>query len=150
MSTDAILRLWGKTKQGSTDKSEFHPALFHMLDVAHVAKILLGDSASPRWRRVLSAALNAPEEGLSKWVPWAIALHDIGKISAPFQYKSEQQRTRLIDEGFDFGKIKRDGKPSHGEVSEIFIKSCLEMDIPENLRRGASWFFHFPYTTSRE
>ena len=34
MSTDAILRLWGKTKQGSTDPLEFHPALFHMLDIA--------------------------------------------------------------------------------------------------------------------
>jgi CRISPR-associated endonuclease/helicase Cas3 len=136
MSTDAILRLWGKTKQGSTDPSEFHPALFHMLDVAHVAKMLLGDSASPRWRRILSAALNTPEDSLTKWVPWAIALHDIGKISAPFQCKSEHQRTRLINEGFDFGKIKRDGKPSHGEVSEIFIKSHLEIALPENLRRA--------------
>jgi len=136
MSTDAILRLWGKTKQGSTDPSEFHPALFHMLDVAHVARTLLGDSASSRWSKVLSVALNAPEDSLTNWVPWAIALHDIGKVSAPFQYQSKQQRDRLIKEDFDFGTKKWDGKPSHGEVSELFIKSHLEMDIPDNLRRA--------------
>jgi len=81
--------------------------------------------------RILSDALSSPEEGLEHWVPWVIALHDIGKISAPFQYQSEQQRDRLIKEGFDFGKAKWNGKPSHGEVGEIFIKSHLEMDIPE-------------------
>jgi len=136
MSTGAILRLWGKTKQGSTDPLEFHPALFHMLDVAHVVKILLGNSVSSRWKRVLSNALNAPEEELKYWVPWVIALHDIGKISAPFQYQSEQQHARLVKEGVDFGKIKWNRKPSHGEVSEIFIKSYLEIDISENLRRA--------------
>jgi len=136
MSTDAILRLWGKTKQGSTDPLEFHPALFHMLDVAYVAKILLGNSVSSRWKRVLSNSLNSPEEELKYWVSWVIALHDIGKISAPFQYQNEQQRARLIKEGVNFGKIMWDRKPSHGEVSEIFIKSHLEMDISENLRRA--------------
>ncbi len=136
MSTDAILRLWGKTKQGSTDPLEFHPALFHMLDIAYVAKSLLGNFVSTRWKRVLSNSLNAPEEELKYWVPWVIALHDIGKISAPFQYQNEQQRARLIMEGVDFGKKIWDRKPSHGEVSEIFIKSHLEMDIPENLRRA--------------
>ena len=136
MSTDAILRLWGKTKQGSTDPLEFHPALFHMLDIAYVAKSLLGNFVSTRWKRVLSNSLNAPEEELKYWVPWVIALHDIGKISAPFQYQNEQQRARLIMEGVDFGKKMWDRKPSHGEVSEIFIKSHLEMEIPENLRRA--------------
>ena len=34
MPTDAILRLWGKTKKGITEPSEFHPALFHVLNVA--------------------------------------------------------------------------------------------------------------------
>ncbi len=136
MSTDTILRLWGKTKKDSPDPSEFHPALFHMLDVAHVAGTLLGDSASPRWRKVLSTALNCPGENLAQWVPWAVALHDIGKISAPFQYQSEQQRIRLLREGFDFGNKKWDREPSHGEVSEIFIKSSLEMNIPESLRQA--------------
>jgi CRISPR-associated endonuclease/helicase Cas3 len=131
-----ILRLWGKTRFGSIDPLEFHPAIFHMLDVAYVAKLLLGDSVSPRWKRVLANSLNTSEENLVNWVPWVIALHDIGKISAPFQYQNEQQRSRLIAEGFDFGKIKWNRKPLHNEVSEIFIRSHLELTISDNLRRA--------------
>ena len=44
-----LLRLWGKT---TADPELFHPAIFHMLDVGHVAQHLLSQRATPRWRRV--------------------------------------------------------------------------------------------------
>ena len=50
-----LLRLWGKT---TADATIFHPALYHMLDVGHVAQHLLSGRATPRWRWVLGRALN--------------------------------------------------------------------------------------------
>lgn len=92
-----VLRCWGKT--GKTPQ-DFHPAMFHMLDVGHVAQELLSDRASPRWRRVLADALNADPDTLSDWLPWVVAMHDIGKISAAFQSLNKDQSARLKQEGF--------------------------------------------------
>lgn len=150
-----LLRLWGKTKPGGDDPQIFHPALFHMLDVAHVVKALLSERASTRWRQVLSSTLNSQEDDLAEWLPWLISLHDIGKISAPFQYQSEPQRNRLISEGFTFGDNNWGNKPSHGEISEIFYAVDFENQIPDSLRRalrdlagGHHGFFTSPVTLS--
>jgi len=79
-----ILQPWGKTGPNST----FHPALFHMLDVGNVARVLLEPSATPRFRWVLSRALNvADTESLVRWLPLIVSMHDIGKVSSPFQGK---------------------------------------------------------------
>src|SRR5271157_3473089 len=135
-STDKLLRLWGKTKAGSEDPGDFHPALFHMLDVAQVARVMLGADASSRWNRILAESLGARHGDLATWLPWLIALHDIGKLSAPFQYQNESQRQRLIDEGFSFGNHKWDNRPSHGEISEVFIASGLNINMPGTLLRA--------------
>lgn len=41
-SLTALLRLWGKT---TPDPEHFHPALYHMLDVGHVAGQMLAFAA---------------------------------------------------------------------------------------------------------
>jgi len=99
---DRLLQLWGKT-QGDL----FHPALYHMLDVGHIAQWLLSERASPRWRRVLSRALNAQPETLREWLPHVIALHDLGKLSPLFQMLNRAQLKRLRNGGFLFPKISR-------------------------------------------
>lgn len=91
-----LLRLWGKT---TDDPAIYHPALYHMLDVGHVAQQLLSERATSRWRRVLGRALNADADTLRDWLPWVVALHDIGKLSVPFQAQSAEQRRRLGVEG---------------------------------------------------
>jgi CRISPR-associated endonuclease/helicase Cas3 len=105
-----LLRLWGKT---TTDPAVFHPALYHMLDVGHVAQQLLSGRATPRWRRVLARALNADADTLADWLPWVVALHDIGKISVPFQAQSAEQRRRLEAEGVTFGRYSSEHKILH-------------------------------------
>ncbi len=121
MSTDAILRLWGKTKQGSTDPLEFHPALFHMLDVAHVSYVLLSEDSSARWRNMLGKVLNSQPSTLSEWLPYVVALHDIGKISLPFQASNRYQFRRLQDEGF-LSNTSPDVNVPHPIVSQIYIE----------------------------
>jgi len=86
-----LIRCWGKT---SKNERVFHPALFHMIDVANIAQQLLSSSASPRWRQVLGRALNADENSLFEWLPWLVALHDIGKLSrAIASYEKRGWRT---------------------------------------------------------
>lgn len=123
---DRLLRLWGKT--GRQRESDYHPALYHMLDVAHVAQQLLHPQASPRWRRVLASALNANANTLYEWLPWLIALHDIGKLSVPFQAQNDFQRQRLKSEGFSFGDWQPAdrGKLHHTIVGRIVLKQTIQ------------------------
>lgn len=130
---DRLLRCWGKTGEANED---FHPALFHMLDVGHVARELLGPKASPRWRRVLASALNADECQLLLWLPWVIALHDIGKVSALFQAQHTGQKQRLLQEGFVFPQPVGGFLPKlhHALLSRIALRQILETSLPSNLK----------------
>lgn len=116
-----VLRLWGKTTKDSSDLNDFHPVVFHMLDVGNIARELLGARASPRWRNALARALNAEAETLADWLPYLVALHDIGKISAAFQMLNEVQAKRLEQEGF---ALKAMDVP-HPILSQIYLETCF-------------------------
>ncbi len=133
---ERLLLLWGKTQKGSLDPNEYHPALFHMLDVAFVAKTLLGREASPRWRNSLGKVLGVTPESLEDWLPWFIALHDIGKISVPFQEQNDLQKSRLIANGFELGNLRWKNDPPHGLISQIFIKYEADFPYSEKLLSG--------------
>lgn len=124
--TVRLLRLWGKTVKGRSDL--YHPALYHMLDVGHVAQQLLSHRASPRWRRVLADALGAEADSLHEWLPYLIALHDFGKLSSPFQALNARQLNRLRGEGFTFGttstQLSRDLR--HNIVGQIVLETVAE------------------------
>ena len=121
--------LWGKTSKTSSD---YHPAIYHMLDVAHIAQQMLSSQANPRWRNVLATALNVPPESLIEWLPWLIALHDIGKISVPFQALNEFHRSRLEQEGFDFGKYGTEYKMHHTIVGRIVLEPWAKETFGKN------------------
>jgi CRISPR-associated endonuclease/helicase Cas3 len=122
-SLSRLLCCWGKT---GNEEQDFHPALFHMLDVGHVAQQLLTAPASPRWQHVLGRGLNADPEALVNWLPWLIALHDIGKISVPFQAQNQAQKLRLEAAGFTFGRWKPKDKLDHSLMGQIFLKRLLK------------------------
>jgi CRISPR-associated endonuclease/helicase Cas3 len=132
---DRLLRLWGKTGQDQTD---FHPVLFHMLDVGHIAQALLSPPASPRWCIALARALDGEPEMLASWLPYLVAMHDVGKISAAFQALREEQRERLGNEGFEFEPWRNELGTHHTEIGQVFIEdqiTCLA--VPPALRQ--SW-----------
>jgi CRISPR-associated endonuclease/helicase Cas3 len=74
--TIAVTAWWGKAGE------RYHPAVYHMLDVGMVATELLSTQAD-RLRHVLRTTW-APQicDEQLHWLPYLIALHDIGKISA--------------------------------------------------------------------
>jgi CRISPR-associated endonuclease/helicase Cas3 len=118
-----LLQFWGKTPQRGEPASRFHPALFHMLDVAFVAEALLHEGA-PRLRRALTQAWRGCDpEALIAWLPFLIATHDLGKISAAFQGQDEVQRERLRQAGVRFNS--RPVQLYHAEVSALWLHQEL-------------------------
>ncbi len=125
-----LLQLWGKTTR---DGSQYHPALYHLLDVANVARHLLGSGVSPRWSQVLAHAFGCDHPAIAAWVPWLVALHDIGKVSAVFQAQSELQRLRLQAAGFTFGRIPTRTQLHHTVIGRMVLPDALDRDLPPTL-----------------
>lgn len=119
-ATERLLRCWGKTTRHND--AEFHPALFHMIDVAQVARILLNNLISARWSRVLARALDVEVTTLADWLPYVIAMHDIGKLTAAFQSQNTTQHTRLKAEGFPFGGWRTDLTEHHSYFGQAYLQ----------------------------
>lgn len=83
----SLLTLWAKT--GAPDPSngriEFHPLIYHLLDVAACAEALLRQQRSRLNRLAGQCAADAND--LSRCFIALIALHDIGKCARGFQAK---------------------------------------------------------------
>lgn len=111
-----VVRCWGKTVTGK--EMVFHPALYHMIDVGHVAEAFFDTRVSPRWITSIAHVMNLSIDNLKAWLPWMISLHDIGKISVNFQSQNETQKKRLIDEGFD---LRYPTQLRHTEIGQTFL-----------------------------
>jgi len=125
ISLTKVLQCWGKTDPSSDDPQVFHPAIFHMIDVAHVAQFLLSPSCSPRWMKIFTRIYKVTETSILSFIPFFIALHDIGKISSSFQRMNAQQYERLKNDGFLFGSSNN---LYHTQVSRNFIRYELPSD----------------------
>ena len=79
----AILRYWGKAKPQMGNGPQWHPLVYHCLDVAACGRRLLEADFMRRQR--LATLSNLDEEGLLAWLSFLLALHDVGKFSDGFQ-----------------------------------------------------------------
>lgn len=138
LDSTTLLQLWGKTDRETQNPDVFHPAIYHMLDVAHVAKVILIDpGVSPRWKNALAHAFNANAEQLASWLPYLLALHDIGKISAAFQGKETNQKARIIQLGFSFGNWSFEKDVTHSVISQMFVADAYDgVEMPDFLRQA--------------
>lgn len=134
---ERVLQLWGKTAA----EDRFHRAIYHMLDVGHVARALLSDAAPPRFRQALRYAWHGTNvDAVIDWLPFLVALHDLGKIAAAFQGQQTtasagRQRERLEQAGFTFSARAYSDPPSHNAISAIFLQQWLarlEPGIPSS------------------
>jgi CRISPR-associated endonuclease/helicase Cas3 len=132
-----VLELWGKT----TFTDAYHPAIFHMIDVAQVARALLVHPGARRLQAALVAAWDgADSAALLRWAPFIIALHDIGKLATPFQGQqstpsAKQQRARLIHAGFALG-TDGDAPPTHSAISAWWLNERLR-ELEPGMSRDA-------------
>jgi len=83
----SLLSFWAKTAQSDPeDRSvEFHPLIYHLLDVAACAEALLRQEDFRLER--LAKACGVEPEVLARCFVALIALHDIGKCTRGFQGK---------------------------------------------------------------
>lgn len=128
----SLLACWGKTAGDEQGSDVYHPAIYHMLDVGNVARVLLSEPASPRWRQTLGRILGLDPDQTAVLLPYLIALHDIGKISGSFQGKVAAQATRLTAAGFSLGRA----------VGTVALSSSDSGNRPGSVEYGAragSW-----------
>jgi CRISPR-associated endonuclease/helicase Cas3 len=77
------MRYWGKASP--SEPGDWHPLVFHSLDVAAVADRLL--IVRPRLRRHLARLLRIEEDLLCRLIVVLACWHDLGKFAEGFQYK---------------------------------------------------------------
>lgn len=123
---DRVLLCWGKTSSDG-EVTQFHPALFHMIDVGNVARVMFEDQVSPRWATVLASAFGDDPRNVHTWLPWLVALHDIGKISSSFQAQVAPQMARLENLGFHLRPIL---EVKHPIVGAYFVKKAYPSFLP--------------------
>src|SRR5579872_7242320 len=106
-----LLRLWGKTDR--SDPANYHPLLFHLLDVAACAA-LLWDRLPRCLKARMARVLGLTEDQARSLVALLAGLHDLGKACPGFQSKATFAAD-LAANGFDFPSVLR--KPPHNFVS---------------------------------
>ena len=81
-----ILRFWGKAQpQQETAGPEWHPLVYHCLDVAAVGNVLLREDVGLRKR--LSGFFNWSEDEFVRTAIYLLCIHDVGKFAKKFQAK---------------------------------------------------------------
>jgi CRISPR-associated endonuclease/helicase Cas3 len=78
-----ILHYWGKAKPHMGSGPQWHPLVYHCLDVAACGRKLL--EADAERRRSLARLTGLDEEALLAWLSFLLAIHDVGKFSDGFQ-----------------------------------------------------------------
>lgn len=89
-------RLWGKTSAAAPG---WHPLSHHLLDVGLVGAELLRQDPGPAWVDGLQRASGWPRAELLRWVPYFLALHDLGKASPSFQQRDPVAWARVRGAG---------------------------------------------------
>lgn len=131
-----LLQCWGKTLDEHPEV--FHPALYHMIDVGQVARVFLGEQVSKRWTNLFARLFSGPAQDLPGWLPWAVAVHDLGKISAAFQSESDSQAERLRRLGFSLPADSSE-RLKHPIIGQVAFTDELAIDPAWGLLSVLPW-----------
>ncbi len=85
MNQEELLWLWGKTVKD--DPRRYHPLLFHLLDVGHVAGLMWDEVLVDSARVRLARALGSTSAQARRHVVMLAAAHDVGKACPGFQFQ---------------------------------------------------------------
>ncbi len=153
MSLDC--RLWGKhaglgTSAGGVQHA--HPLICHLLDTAAVAEVVWDDLLTVRQRSMVTQALQVEDEQARALVAFWAGLHDVGKISVPFQLQhggpkngnGELLAQELIGEpGYGFGAGAAQDAQSHEAATHWWlVRAFEEIGYPSSQRRPQTRLSH--------
>ncbi len=86
-----LFRYWGKADANYAGEPKWHPLVYHCLDVAAVGLVWLESSVAIRAIfRAAFARSSADTTLIHGWLPFFLALHDIGKFDIRFQFKAPE------------------------------------------------------------
>ena len=137
-----LLACWAKLGFGH-GLPEYHPLLYHMVDVSIVAREMWRSAFSPAQRTVMSEALGLGGhlEAVGLWCAFLAGLHDLGKASPAFQLQVDNIRgkvtERLHRSHMRVPVQHRLGLKAtpHGTITAATLPDILtsEFDIPKSL-----------------
>ncbi|MBW1990541.1 MAG: CRISPR-associated endonuclease Cas3'' [Deltaproteobacteria bacterium] len=118
-------QLWGKRRTGQDEEAvSFHPLIFHLTDVAAVARCLWEEVLDRGARTDMAAALGLTEAAAGQWVALWAGLHDLGKASPAFQGKWAPARRLLAEEGLGCKAPAR--SVPHGVLTAMFLPQLFK------------------------
>jgi len=84
-----IFEYWGKADANYAGEPKWHPLVYHCLDVAAVGQVWLESSKALRIAFQAAFAQADADTRLARgWLPFFLALHDLGKFDIRFQLKA--------------------------------------------------------------
>lgn len=78
-----LFHFWGKARSSPVSRHPFHPFVYHSLDVAAVGKVML--KRRPDMVAQFADRFGMTADQTESLLVFLLALHDVGKISSPFQ-----------------------------------------------------------------
>ncbi|RLC41270.1 MAG: hypothetical protein DRH51_03565 [Candidatus Coatesbacteria bacterium] len=116
-----IRKFWGKKSKNKD--SNYHPLIFHSIDVGNIALMLWQNVFSDRYRARIAKKLGINEDKLGCWVAFWASLHDLGKVSPTFQRMDERKKCELKKCGYDFPLL------SVGKRHEVLTEYILTSEV---------------------
>jgi CRISPR-associated endonuclease/helicase Cas3 len=147
-------RLWGKAAGlGKDAHGELtHPLICHLLDTAAVAEVIWDELLTVHQRSMVAAALQVSEEQARVLAAFWAGLHDIGKISVPFQLHGNGPKgadgtpmTAVLgsEQGYGFGVGAVQDRQSHEAAAHWWLVGIFkEIGYPSSRRRPQSQLSH--------
>ncbi|WP_031520646.1 CRISPR-associated helicase/endonuclease Cas3 [Streptomyces sp. NRRL F-5123] len=134
-------RLWGKEK----GLLRPYPVVCHMLDAAAVFSALWDDLLGAELRSRIAAALGLDEAKVRAVLAFWAGLHDLGKITPPFQAQVKEEFARLRqDPAYAFARgAEREGEfrhevATHWALAELFADAGYPAGTGNRLLRAVS------------
>lgn len=136
-------KFWAKTGQGETREDEqpkYHPVICHLADTAAVAMEVVRTYLSPGAKRHLAQGLGlANNESLVRFCGFMAGSHDLGKVSAAFQFQVSAVGQALVGQSlYDLwhGYPTTGQKTPHGTVTAATLPEFLtELGIQKRLAK---------------
>ncbi|MFJ6015341.1 CRISPR-associated endonuclease Cas3'' [Streptomyces sp. NPDC092952] len=147
-------RLWGKAAGLGKDARgvpHTHPVVCHLLDTAAVAEVVWDELLTEYQRSSVAAALRVTDEQARTLAAFWAGLHDIGKITVPFQlhsggprYEGKLRTQELSGEpGYAFGTAAMQDRQSHEAAAHWWLVGNFEeIGYPSSKRRPQSRLSH--------
>nr|WP_242463595.1 CRISPR-associated helicase Cas3' [Rhodothalassium salexigens] len=117
------MTFWGKAHPASEVPA--HPLAYHALDVAAVTQCLL--SSDPARCSALARALGVAESDCVRLLGALAALHDVGKVSLPFQGKAPEHRPAVLS---DYPELV---DPGHDTAAWLWFVHLAPRDLKDRL-----------------